>query len=407
MEGELQRFYKHSISWPISPRLKRAKAEACGTSRAGMILSGAPSLPSQQGCLTLVKTHRRFVVVALVVLLGQACAGAKLDSSNGGGSGGNGGPLGGGGSLSINPDATSISPPHYGREASVGDAKPYRCDDAGNCNICLAILSLGQSGLTGSSTGNNGDTNAFQDYMNTNTNAKMTMLKTFTPLTDSLLNQYDVVILQALEDSPYNGLWTYQQSDIDVLAKWVKAGGAIIAMSGYGSNPTEVNPLNQLLSFSGISYGTADTFGSCPNNMCYCADSSVAFNNWLTTYADYPAITHDLKKVGVFYGRPVNCTGSDCQVFAKDPSSGGGNVGVAQVVGNGRVFAWGDEWVTYTSQWGLTPTQWDTHAECAGYTAKSSYSVPQFWYNAFKWLVPSAACFTIDQPTDPGQQIVY
>jgi hypothetical protein len=236
-------------------------------------------------------------------------------------------------------------------------------------------------------------------------------LKTFTPLTDSLLNQYDVVILQALQDQTGTArTWTYQASDIAALEKWVRAGGGIIAMSGYGLNSAEVNPLNQLLSFSGISYGTADTFARCPDTLCSCTDDSIPFDNWQTTYADNPAITHDLKKVGIYHGRPVNCTGSDCQVFATDPSAGGSNVGVAQVVGNGRILAWGDEWVTYTSQWGLTPTQWDnatTHPECANHSATSIYSVPQFWNNVFKWDAPAASCFTITQPTEPGQQIIY
>jgi hypothetical protein len=289
------------------------------------------------------------------------------------------------------------------------DAQSNSCDDAGNCSSCLAILSLGQPGQTGSATGDSGDTNAFQTFMNTNTNARMTMLKTFTSLTDALLNQYNVVILQALEDKINSAqTWMYQASDISALEKWVNAGGAIIAMSGYGGNSVEVNPLNQLLSFSGITYGTANTFTTCPDNLCECTDGSIPFNNWLTTYADNPMITHDLKKVGIFYGRPVNCTGSDCQVFADDPTYG--NVGVAQVVGQGRIFAWGDEWVTYTSQWGLTPTQWDnaaTYPQCVGRTAQSIYSVPQFWNNAFKWVAPTATCFTITQPTEPGQQIVY
>ena len=165
-----------------------------------------------------------------------------------------------------------------------------------------------------------------------------------------------------------------------------------------------------MLSFTEISFGTSNTFTTCPDNLCTCADGSIAFNNWLTAYADNPTITHDLKKVGIYYGRPVSCTGTDCQVFATDPSKGGGNVGVAKVVGSGRIFAWGDEWVTYTSQWGLTPTQWDnatTYPQCVGRTAESIYSVPQFWNNAFKWVAPAATCFTITQPTTPGQQIVY
>jgi hypothetical protein len=199
------------------------------------------------------------------------------------------------------------------------------------------------------------------------------------------------------------------------LRDWVtNKGGAIISMSGYGGNTTEVQPLNQLLNgtdnWSGITYNTDDTFNSCPNNMCYCANSSVAFNGWTTNYADFDQITHNLKKVGVFHGRSVSCTGSACQVFAKDPTYG--NVGVAKIVGKGRVFAWSDEWVTYTSQWGLTPDpMYDTtsNAQCHDYTAMNSYSVPQFWYNAFRWAVPSNTCFTIIVPptADPGQVIVY
>jgi hypothetical protein len=337
-------------------------------------------------------------------------------SSGAGGTGGTGGvPSSSSGLVIILPDAAAFggASGSGGSTGDVyaGDGKPFHCDDAGNCT-CLAILSLGQPGQTGSATaGASGDTNAFQAYMNTNTNATMTILKTFTPLTDSLLNQYDVVILQALQDQTGTArTWTFQASDIAALEKWVRAGGGIIAMSGYVLNSAEVNPLNQLLSFSGISYGTADTFARCPDNLCPCTDSSIPFNNWQTTYADNPAITHDLKKVGVYHGRPVNCTGSDCQVFATDPSVGGGNVGVAQVVGNGRILAWGDEWVTYTSQWGLTPTQWDNataHPECANHTAMSIYSVPQFWNNVFKWTAPAASCFTITQPTEPGQQIIY
>jgi hypothetical protein len=363
------------------------------------------------------------LVAAFIILLGQACAGAKLDSSptlgGDGGSGGNGGPSGAGGGISINPDAIGLSPPHYGREASVGDAKPYRCDDAGNCDICLTILSLGQPAHYGEQSGGGDNTDAFQNFMNTNTNAKMVMLKTYTPLTDSLLNQYDVVILQALEDSEYTGLWSYSQSDVAALTKWVNNGGAIISMSGYGSNVSEVQPLNQLLSPFGITYNPDNIFdaSACTDNLCYCSYGSIPFTNWQAGDADSSAITtnHDgntLGKVGIFLGRSINCSG-DCSVFATDPKpvSGEGSVGVAKVIGNGRVFAWADEWVTYTSQWGLTPDPtYDnakTYAQCVGHTPYTSYAVPQFWYNAFKWAVPSAACFTIDQPANPVQQIIY
>ena len=258
--------------------------------------------------------------------------------------------------------------------------------------------------------------------MNSNTNgtATMQMLETFTPITSIPdLNKYQVIILQALEVSEYTGLWSYNKSDSDALRDWVKAGGAVIAMSGYGGNTTEVNPLNTLLGndsdhWSGITYNTDDTFNSCPNNMCYCANSSVAFDGWLTSCTECAAITknHDgslLGKVGIFHGRSITCTDSDCQVFAKDPTYG--NVGVAKKFGKGRIVAWSDEWVTYTSQWGLTPDPvYDTtnNAQCNGYTAHTSYTVPQFWYNVFRW-VAQTSCLTIVVPPTAGSvpQIIY
>jgi hypothetical protein len=322
-----------------------------------------------------------------------------------------------GGGVTFNLDA-AINKPDTRKADLPPDTFPFKVDENGNA-ICLAILSLGQPAHYGNQSGNGDSTDAFQTFMNTytqnantGTTSTMTMIKTFTPLTDGLLNQYNVVILQALEDSEYTGLWTYTQSDTDALAKWVKAGGALITMTGYGGNSDEVTPLNQLLSFSGISYvPLPDTFTACPDNMCYCAYSAIGFDGWTTDYADYDQLTRSLKKVGVFHGRAINCSDSSCQIFAKDATQG--NVGVAKVIENGHVLAWGDEWVTYTSQWGLVDGQYDdaaTYPQCVPYTPKNSYSVPQFWYNVFRWSVPSMQwCFTITVPptADPGQQIIY
>ena len=98
----------------------------------------------------------------------------------------------------------------------------------------------------------------------------------------------------------------------------------------------------------------------------------------------------------MFHGRPISCTDAagPCQPVASDPQAG--VVGVAKQVGNGHVFAWSDEWVTYTSQWGAA----NTHGpDCAGHTAGEVYDVPQFWYNAIHWLLPDASCFSIADPT--------
>ena len=367
-----------------------------------------------------------------VILAAQACAGAQIESTGGGGGsgpGGEGGGGGGGGSIVIDLDATAPIQPDT--RPPTMDLPPcptgYRQDDAGNYFCCpkpLSILSLGQPAHYGANSGSADNTDAFQAFMNGNTNgtATMKMLTKFTHITDIDLSQYDVIILQALEDSEYTGLWSYTTADAAALRDWIHdKGGGLITMSGYGGNSSEVQPLNQLLqgsdNWSGLSYNTDDTYNSCPSNMCYCADSSVAFDGWTTTYTDYNELTHDMKKVGVFHGRSINCAGSDCQVFAKDSTYG--NVGVAKHYGSGQIFAWSDEWVTYTSQWGLAPVPVGTdplgyddtavYSQCVGYTPMTSYNVPQFWYNAFRWLVPGNTCFTIVVPptAPPSQTVIY
>jgi len=231
-----------------------------------------------------------------------------------------------------------------------------------------------------------------------------------------------VVILQYMGENVYTdyGIWKFQQSDVEALKKWVtEKGGAIIAMSGYSGLAAETDPLNQLMAPFGITYNSDDLFSEadCPDNTCYCSYGSIPFDAWSST-ADTASITSNtdgtpLGKVGMFKGRSIKCSGDDCNVFAKHPKSAA-TVGVGKLIGAGRVFAFADEWVTYTSQWGLapdtSPTGYDDFAknpQCEGHTPNSSYAVGQFWYNVFKWTVPSAACFIIEQPEDPGQGIIY
>jgi hypothetical protein len=369
-----------------------------------------------------VKSRQLSFIGILALGIFGACASGEVDV----GSGAGGAPGGGGSGGNFLPgtltDAGFVLPDVV---APRPDLPPcpvaYQRDDAGNYFCCptpLRILSIGQPASYGAGSGGGDNTDAFQAFMNGSTNgtAKMDMQKTFKKIKDLDLGKYDLLILQALyAQKPYNpssDLWPYGDDDAAALRDWVKGGGAVASMSGYFSDTAvETQPLNKLLggsdSWSGITYNGDNTYSSCPDNMCYCTDSSVAFGGWQTNYADNPALTHDLKKVGVFFGRSIVCAGSDCQVFAKD--STGGNVGVAKKIGSGRLLAWSDEWVTYTSQWGLADTQWDTqHQECSGYTAKTSYSLPQFWYNAFRWLVPDNTCFTIIVPptADPGQQVI-
>jgi hypothetical protein len=345
---------------------------------------------------------------------------------NAGGAGGDGGTRGG--IITMNLDASAASSGRdTGSPESLPDLKGYQCDDSGTCTLCqpVRILSLGQPAKYGANSGSTDTTDAFQAFMNSYTKgtATMQMLETFTHITDLELSNYDVIILQALYTNPYdpNGLWAYTAADAAALHDWVNnQGGAVIAMSGYFSDNTiEIQPLNQLLAPFGITYDGDNTYttNDCPSTstwgpLCYCAYGSIPFANWNSLATD---ITKNLGKVGIFMGRSITCPGSDCQIVGTnnvDTTAQSNIVGVAKVTGKGRVFAWGDEWVTYTSQWGLTPDpQYDnatTYAQCVGYTPHTSYTVPQFWYNVFRW-VAQTTCLTIVVPPTAGSvpQIIY
>jgi len=359
-----------------------------------------------------VKSRHLYPLAILALVIVQSCASANVEPVGTGGSTvGGGGGTGGSITIATSPTAGAINISTPDGPSVTGDLPPcptgYIETEAGVYQCCphpLRILSYGQTAVYGAGDGED-NTDDFQDYLNKSTNgtATMTLVTSFTSIADLNLDNYDILILQALESGSIQGSptpWTFTQDDVNALSTWVNNGGAVLSMSGYGSNTSEVKPTNQLLAPYGISYNTDDIFGTCPNNMCYCSDSSIPFNGWQTNYTDYDKLTHDIAKVGVFHGRSLNCTGSDCQIWAKDPTAG--NVGVAKVVGKGRVWSWCDEWVTYSSQWGLVAEQWDSqtqHPECNGYTAKDSYTVPQFWYDSFTWAVPGAVCLTFVVPT--------
>lgn len=348
-----------------------------------------------------------FTIGATVLLLGAACTARESTVSNSGGNGSSGSASPGGtgaAGQSGGPSVIDLDVVDAGSHPrpSGADARPMRCDEAGNCS-CLTIASLGKVAHYGNQSGAGDSTDAFQDYMNTRTNgsAKMALFgsatgstKNFT-LTADFLKAYDVIILQALEDSEYIGYWTFSQDEIAVLSDWVNKGGGLIAMTGYGSQPAEVDPLNQLLSQFGITYNKDDIFleNDCPDYLCYCTNTSMPFGGWNTS--DMPLVSNlnsTDHQVGVFRGRSINC--SDCQIMGTWKSF---NVAVHKQVGAGRVFAFADEWVTYTSQWKGDPTYMGRD-QCAPRTADKIYDIPQFWYNVFRWVSGDSPCFTIDDP---------
>ena len=96
----------------------------------------------------------------------------------------------------------------------------------------------------------------------------------------------------------------------------------------------------------------------------------------------------------IFHGRTINP--GDAKVVVKTTD---GVFAAHKEVGKGKVFVFADEWVTYTSQWGAPlPQNLNSGDMCYMKGANAVFQVPQFWYNAIKFVAPRPACFMISDP---------
>jgi hypothetical protein len=260
--------------------------------------------------------------------------------------------------------------------------------DAGT-GTCIRAGMLGRLPTYGAVPGSD-NTAALQRWLNERSTAVVDVYTTDTPITAEFLNQYQILILQPLEDREGGALWNLTPDEIAAFEAWVRAGGGVIALTGYGASSQEVTPTNALLAFAGMSYATDDILGTCPDNDCCCASNSVPLGGWNATHP----IAANMTRVGAFHGRSVTAPGAD--VVA---SQGTTTYGATKQIDMGRVFVFCDEWVSYTSQWDGTGA--DTcatdpaHNLCAGRLAQEYYQVPQFWYNALKWASGDEGCFDL------------
>lgn len=282
-----------------------------------------------------------------------------------------------------------------------GFVRQPRCDANGKCT-CINVASLGKSGATGAWNGPPNqpgsirldDTMAFVNWLNTESSAAAQLIEARpAAITLDWLRQFDVLILQFLGENMKTdngedpGVWKFSPEEQAAFQQWVKEGGGVISMSGYTKSALEIEPTNALISFSGVGYTptdypAADFVGR--NYECFWGSVPVPF------MSAHP-IAANITQLGGVYGRQV---GSNGAAGIEDVAPNGG--GKAVQVEKGRVFAYADEWVTYTSMW-LDTQNSDPDCIPTGETPSKKYQVTQFWYNAIKWA-GQAECFTIDNP---------
>jgi len=152
----------------------------------------------------------------------------------------------------------------------------------------------------------------------------------------------------------------------------VRAGGGLMSMSGYQGSETEIAGINSILKPLGFAYSNVPPGGGVL---------------WMTVHgwnAAGPIGTNMRDRgVNVHNGRPLidlsENSANDTATLTIAQSSNGTtfNLGYTDTVGSGHVFAWSDEWVTYTSDWD---------------DQTGTLNVEQFWYNALAYLTPTNAC---------------
>lgn len=246
--------------------------------------------------------------------------------------------------------------------ADAGEAASEICDgvdndgdgivddlDVGHDGICdcLRLATLGAPGTFGKG-------NVFGSWLNTRSNTPAVALADMV-LTPALLAQFQIIVVQDLHLQR-----AYTKDEIDALEAWVKAGGGLMTLVGYGT-PSERTNVNSILARFGDSYADKQILiRKSPSA------SSVPVTTWLGPHP----VTLGVTRLGFDNGY---ATAGDGTTLAQEA---GNDVLKVQEAGMGHLIVWGDEWITYDSEWSEHP----------------DYQVAQFWVNSIKWLTVERVC---------------
>ncbi|MCA9603340.1 MAG: hypothetical protein KC417_15010 [Myxococcales bacterium] len=201
---------------------------------------------------------------------------------------------------------------------------------------CLRIGIFGIAGLNASSN--------FNQWLTSNgLSVERVQTGTDEELTAATLADYDVVILDRLQR-------TYTEAEAGVLHDWVEAGGGVMSMTGYTGGSEDTDRPNSLLEALNLNYAGGLTSGpvtSFESHPSVSGITSVTFSGGFAVAAVNPNITSTVKVA----------------TLPNDSAAA-----MVSTVGNGRVFAWGDEWIEFDSEWTSMP------------------EIPKFWAGVTAWL---------------------
>jgi hypothetical protein len=300
------------------------------------------------------------------------------------------------------PQGTGGTASKFTSDAGAAETGMVACDGGDACTCPpFRLAVLGKPGKWGANPNGDPDT-ALQDWLNSSSagTAQVDNFTARTTLTPEFLAQYNVIILASLsEDSNMGPWWNFSGDEIAAFGAWVQNGGGVISLIGYSGDPGEITPVNQLLGFSGITYNADGVWGTCTDvQTCNCTHSNT-LSEWNSTDPVVAQLATGMMYVGYEQGRTIRVP-SDGHVAATVGGTTPALVG--KVVGQGRVLAYGDEWVTYTSQWTGVGNPSANDPNCSGYLPQDKYQMAQFWYNVIRWAQPTASCFMVIGPVIIG-----
>jgi len=147
----------------------------------------------------------------------------------------------------------------------------------------------------------------------------------------------------------------FSEVEVKNFEAWVKAGGGVMTTAGYEDNEAaEVVNVNTLLAPFNVGYSTTNTA------------LSSAVENWNAGHPVSNGISY------VYAENGVVVEPGDGEIVARDEQD---QVALAaEEVGEGHVLVFGDEWITYDSEW------------------TGNREVELLWVNMLKWLTPVRQC---------------